>query len=374
MTHLDLLRSVRDRCRDALLDALEPSGALGPGAETLASLHPVPEALAACGALAAARRVLDRCVRALDDRPDAPTEALASLALAAARTGRGDVLLRVRNTPGDDGDDPIAALLLGARLALGAGDIDGVRDTLDLCVARGADALLDGGHEGDALAFACDARALLDDPQPADALADRLYAHALERPTEDPARLAARARAFAALHRARSAAREADALRPLDHLARAARALAALQRDDGRVGASDWAPVTARVLLATHEALAALDAPDARPAAAGWRVVLCNAPPADAPRIADAVIAERLAACVNIVASVQSVYAWKGAVEHETESTMILKTTAERVAALTARLRALHPYELPEVISLPLAGDEGHGAYLAWVAAQVSPR
>lgn len=377
MTHLDLLRAVRDRARGALLAALEPSGALGPEAESLASLCHAPEALAACGALAAAQRVLDRCLRALDDAPDAPTGVLAALALAASRMGRGDALLRVRQTPGTDGADPTGALLQSARLALGAGDIDGVRDALDLCLAQGADALTESAHEGAALAFVCDARALLDDPRPADALAERLYAHAVERPTGDAVRLAARCVGYAALHRARAAAQHPDARHPLDHLARAAHALAAAQHANGRFGeGAAWAPTTADVLLAAQRALAALDAVDPSPAAPpeGWRVVLCNAPPGEAARIADAVIAERLAACVNVIPSVQSVYTWKGAVEHETESTLILKTTAARVAALTARLRALHPYELPEVISLPLAGDEGHPAYLAWVSEQVRPR
>ena len=102
-------------------------------------------------------------------------------------------------------------------------------------------------------------------------------------------------------------------------------------------------------------------------------MVLCNVPEVHAQRIADAVVSERLAACVNALGPVRSTYEWKGAVERDTEVTLLLKTTAARVAALTARVRALHPYELPEVIALPVEAREGHAPYLDWVAAQVAP-
>ncbi len=65
------------------------------------------------------------------------------------------------------------------------------------------------------------------------------------------------------------------------------------------------------------------------------------------------------------------VYVWDGAVQHDTEVTLLVKTTAAAVAALTARIVALHPYKLPEVVAVPVAADEGHAPYLAWVAAQV---
>lgn len=67
----------------------------------------------------------------------------------------------------------------------------------------------------------------------------------------------------------------------------------------------------------------------------------------------------------------RSVYVWDGAVQHDTEVTLLVKTTAAAVAALTARIVALHPYKLPEVVAVPVAADEGHAPYLAWVAAQV---
>lgn len=87
---------------------------------------------------------------------------------------------------------------------------------------------------------------------------------------------------------------------------------------------------------------------------------------AAADRVADAVIAPRLAACVNIVPGLTSVYRWKGVVERSAESLLIIKTTRPRLAALTAAVKAAHPYEVPEVLALPAAG--GSADYLQWVA------
>ena len=103
------------------------------------------------------------------------------------------------------------------------------------------------------------------------------------------------------------------------------------------------------------------------------RVVLCNAPPDRAEALARAVLDARLAACVNIVPGVVSLYWWKGAVCRDAESTLLIKTRAELVPALTEALRAAHPYDVPEVIALPLAGGEGNEAYRAWVAAETDP-
>ena len=89
--------------------------------------------------------------------------------------------------------------------------------------------------------------------------------------------------------------------------------------------------------------------------------------------MADTLVRERLAACVNLLGPVRSTYVWKGRLERDTEVTLLIKTTADRVGALTARLRALHPYDLPEVIALPLMSAEGNVAYLDWVRAQVTP-
>jgi len=95
-----------------------------------------------------------------------------------------------------------------------------------------------------------------------------------------------------------------------------------------------------------------------------------GAPP-DAQRIARALVEERVAACVNIVPGITSIYRWKGAVEQEAELLLVIKTTGERVEQLKARLLQLHPYELPEVVVIPIGG--GHGAYLEWIAQQVQP-
>ena len=95
-------------------------------------------------------------------------------------------------------------------------------------------------------------------------------------------------------------------------------------------------------------------------------LVLTNLPdrPA-AERLADMLVEQRLAACVNILAPCRSVYRWKDAIQHDEEHPMLIKTTAERYPALEAALRAGHPYELPEIIAVPI--ERGLEAYLAWV-------
>lgn len=101
-------------------------------------------------------------------------------------------------------------------------------------------------------------------------------------------------------------------------------------------------------------------------------VVLTALPSGDAAAaIARAVVAEGLAACVSLVPQVRSIYPWQGAIHDETEALAIAKTTAERADALRARIVALHPYEVPEVLVLPAIA--GHPPYLAWLAAAVAP-
>jgi periplasmic divalent cation tolerance protein len=97
-------------------------------------------------------------------------------------------------------------------------------------------------------------------------------------------------------------------------------------------------------------------------------VVLVTAGSEDeAARIAHAVVAERLAACVNVVGPIRSIYRWQDAVEEAREWLMIAKARAADVAALEARIRALHSYDVPEVLALPVSG--GAEAYLAWLDA-----
>jgi periplasmic divalent cation tolerance protein len=100
-------------------------------------------------------------------------------------------------------------------------------------------------------------------------------------------------------------------------------------------------------------------------------VVFSTFPDAEtAARIARTLVDERLAACVNLLPMVRSIYRWEGKVCDEAETLAIIKTTAERYAALRARIIELHPYQVPEVIALALA--DGHPPYLAWLAEQVA--
>ena len=85
---------------------------------------------------------------------------------------------------------------------------------------------------------------------------------------------------------------------------------------------------------------------------------------ADAAALARTLVDERLAACVNILPAMTSVYRWKGQVEEDREQQLLIKTTADRVQVLEARLRDLHPYELPEFVVLDAAAS---AAYAAWV-------
>ena len=91
----------------------------------------------------------------------------------------------------------------------------------------------------------------------------------------------------------------------------------------------------------------------------------------DASRIARALVERRLAACVNVVPGVRSFYRWKGAVEEEDERLLVIKTRRDRFEALREALVALHPYELPEAIVLPI--EAGHVPYLAWLDDSVTP-
>ena len=96
-------------------------------------------------------------------------------------------------------------------------------------------------------------------------------------------------------------------------------------------------------------------------------LVLTNLPErAAAERLADLLVEKQLAACVNILAPCRSVYRWKGAIQHDEEHPMLIKTTPERYPALQQALREGHPYELPEIIAVPV--EHGLPEYLQWVA------
>ncbi|MGH2348032.1 MAG: divalent-cation tolerance protein CutA [bacterium] len=91
----------------------------------------------------------------------------------------------------------------------------------------------------------------------------------------------------------------------------------------------------------------------------------------EAQRIARAVVDERLAACANVLGAVASRYWWQGQVEEASEVLLILKTRQDLLDALTARVRSMHSYTVPEVIGLPIVG--GNPDYLAWIDESVEP-
>ena len=90
---------------------------------------------------------------------------------------------------------------------------------------------------------------------------------------------------------------------------------------------------------------------------------------AAAERLARDLVDERLAACVQVVGPIRSVYRWQGAVQLEQEWQCLAKTTADRLDALIEHLRRHHPYDLPEIIATPIVG--GSDDYLRWVSEQV---
>ncbi len=97
-------------------------------------------------------------------------------------------------------------------------------------------------------------------------------------------------------------------------------------------------------------------------------IVFTNLPDAaSAEALANALIDQRLAACVNILAPCTSVYRWQGAIETAAEVPLLIKTTLERYPALEAAIRAHHPYELPEIVAVPVT--QGLPGYLDWVVA-----
>lgn len=98
-------------------------------------------------------------------------------------------------------------------------------------------------------------------------------------------------------------------------------------------------------------------------------VVLVTAPERNAAEIARRLVDDRLAACVNIVGGVRSIYRHRDAVHDDSEALLLIKTTRGRFEALKTTVNEIHPYDLAEVIGLPVAG--GHEPYLEWVAASV---
>jgi len=100
-------------------------------------------------------------------------------------------------------------------------------------------------------------------------------------------------------------------------------------------------------------------------------LVLTNLPdrPA-AEKLANVLVSQGLAACVNVLAPCRSVYRWKGALQNDEEIPVLVKTTVARYPALEAAIRANHPYELPEIVALPI--ERGLPAYLDWVTEETA--
>jgi periplasmic divalent cation tolerance protein len=100
-------------------------------------------------------------------------------------------------------------------------------------------------------------------------------------------------------------------------------------------------------------------------------IVLTTLPlESDAEQFASQLVEEKLAACVNILPAMRSVYRWKDAIERSDERQLVIKTTSARVAALESRVRQLHPYDVPEFVVLPI--DSGSTAYLSWLSDSTS--
>jgi periplasmic divalent cation tolerance protein len=100
-------------------------------------------------------------------------------------------------------------------------------------------------------------------------------------------------------------------------------------------------------------------------------LVLTNMPDqASATLLAESLVTQKLAACVNVLAPCQSIYAWQGKLEHTTEVPMLIKTSQTKYNALEAAIIKAHPYELPEIITINV--DGGLPQYLQWVNAQLS--
>lgn len=104
---------------------------------------------------------------------------------------------------------------------------------------------------------------------------------------------------------------------------------------------------------------------------AEYVIVLTTLPAdADGREFGRRLVEERLAACVNLLPVMDSVFRWEGQVEHDTERQVIVKTSRERVVALWDRIRELHPYEVPEFVVLSLV--DGSEAYLRWIGESTS--
>jgi periplasmic divalent cation tolerance protein len=103
------------------------------------------------------------------------------------------------------------------------------------------------------------------------------------------------------------------------------------------------------------------------------RLVIVTAPKEVAPKLGTQIVEEGLAACVNIIPSVRSIYTWGKRVVDEDEAMMFFKTTNDGVGPLSKRIKELHEYEVPEIVAIDVREDEGNPDYLDWVRKTVVP-
>lgn len=100
------------------------------------------------------------------------------------------------------------------------------------------------------------------------------------------------------------------------------------------------------------------------------QLVYCSCPRSEAQALAKTVVEQGLAACVNVLDAVQSIYRWQGELQQDEEALLLIKTRQSRLADLQAALLAAHPYELPEIIAVPIGA--GHAPYLQWIQDQTA--
>ena len=107
------------------------------------------------------------------------------------------------------------------------------------------------------------------------------------------------------------------------------------------------------------------------PSNSGRIVVLITTPKGEGKRIARALVESRLAACVNVVPGLTSLYWWQGEIQEDQEELLIVKTRADVLDKLVAEVKRIHPYSVPEVVALPILG--GNPDYMKWVDEEVRP-
>ncbi|MBS2000852.1 MAG: divalent-cation tolerance protein CutA [Candidatus Obscuribacterales bacterium] len=101
----------------------------------------------------------------------------------------------------------------------------------------------------------------------------------------------------------------------------------------------------------------------------GEIIVLVTCQPDDASKLATDLVSERLAACVNVLPGVTSIYRWQDKVEKDSETLLLIKSHRDLFNRLEARIKELHKYDVPEILSLPI--EAGHGPYMNWLNAQL---